>query len=100
MNLGLDGAVVVLTGAGRGIGLAITRALVAEGAHVVAWSLSVTNELAELADAGLIDAHGVDLSTPDGPETLVAAAGERVDVLVNNVGIAPPRLDGFLAVAD
>ncbi len=100
MDLGLDGAVVVVTGAGRGIGLAITRAFVAEGAHVVAGSLSVTTELAELADAGRIEAHAVDLSTPDGPEALVAAAGERVDVLVNNVGIAPPRLDGFLAVAD
>ncbi len=42
----------------------------------------------------------VDLSDPGGPETLVAAAGERVDVLVNNVGAAPTRLDGFLAITD
>jgi NAD(P)-dependent dehydrogenase (short-subunit alcohol dehydrogenase family) len=42
----------------------------------------------------------VDLSTVDGPAQLVAAAGDRIDVLVNNVGAAPPRLDGFLAVTD
>ena len=42
----------------------------------------------------------VDLSTADGPARLVAAAGSRVDVLVNNVGIAPPRLNGFLEITD
>jgi NAD(P)-dependent dehydrogenase (short-subunit alcohol dehydrogenase family) len=30
----------------------------------------------------------VDLAEPDGPAQLVAAAGERLDVLVNNVGVA------------
>ena len=30
----------------------------------------------------------------------MAAAGSDVDVLVNNVGIAPPRLNGFLEITD
>lgn len=50
---------------------------------MVAGSRTVTPELAEVADA-----VAVDLSTADGPAELVARAGDRVDVLVNNVGVA------------
>ena len=100
MNLALENRIVVVTGAGRGIGLAITRAFVAAGAHVHAGSLTVSPELAELEASGAVEAHAVDLSEPGGPESLVAAAGEQVDVLVNNVGAAPTRPDGFLAITD
>jgi NAD(P)-dependent dehydrogenase (short-subunit alcohol dehydrogenase family) len=100
MELELADQVVVVTGAGKGIGLAITRAFAAEGARVYAGSHTTSPELAELVRGGLVTAVEVDLSTPTGPGELVAAAGDRIDVLVNNVGIAPPRLDGFLAVTD
>jgi NAD(P)-dependent dehydrogenase (short-subunit alcohol dehydrogenase family) len=43
MDLELRDAVAVVTGANKGIGLAITKALVAEGAYVVAGSLSTEN---------------------------------------------------------
>ncbi len=36
MDLGLTGRTAIVTGASRGIGLAITRGLAAHGAHVVA----------------------------------------------------------------
>ena len=38
MDLNLAGKVAVVTGAGKGIGMATTRALADEGAHVVAGS--------------------------------------------------------------
>jgi NAD(P)-dependent dehydrogenase (short-subunit alcohol dehydrogenase family) len=97
MDMGLQGSVAVVTGASRGIGLAVSRALVAEGAHVVAGALHTSPELASLDSATAVE---LDLSTPDGPARLIEAAGGRIDVLVNNVGVAPTRLDGFLAITD
>jgi NAD(P)-dependent dehydrogenase (short-subunit alcohol dehydrogenase family) len=99
MDLGLDGRVAVVTGASKGIGLAVTRLLAAEGATVVAGARSV-----EALD-GLAGVSGfaVDLGRPGGPEALVGHAVERhgrVDVLVNNVGRVQLRLDGFLATTD
>ena len=100
MDLQLSGQRVIVTGAGRGIGLAVVRGFVAEGAKVVAGSRTVTNELAELAAGGQVTPVEVDLAHPEGPADLVAAAGDQIDVLVNNVGIAPTRLSGFLSVTD
>jgi NAD(P)-dependent dehydrogenase (short-subunit alcohol dehydrogenase family) len=100
MELGLGGKVAVVTGASKGIGLAVARRFVEEGARVVAGSRSVTPELAELVDKGALDAITVDLAEPGGPAQLVAAAGDRIDILVNNVGGATPRLEGFLAITD
>lgn len=100
MDLGLGGKSVVVTGASKGIGLAITRGFVAEGAHVVAGARKSSDELDDLVAGGAVTAVEVDLSAVDGPARLIAAAGGRIDVLVNNVGAAPPRLDGFLAVTD
>jgi NAD(P)-dependent dehydrogenase (short-subunit alcohol dehydrogenase family) len=97
VNLDLAGKRVVVTGAGKGIGLAIVRGFVAEGATVVAGSRSVTAELQKLDGVTPI---AVDLADPDGPARLVEAAGDRIDVLVNNVGVAPPRPQGFLEVTD
>ncbi|HET9256399.1 MAG TPA: oxidoreductase [Pseudonocardiaceae bacterium] len=102
MDLGLRGKNALVTGASKGIGLAITRALVAEGAHVVAGARNVTAELRELVEAGQVHFVTVDLSTVTGPAELVTAALEHgpVDILVNNVGGVTPRLNGFLAVTD
>ena len=100
MDLGLAGKTAVVTGASRGIGLAITRGLVANGVHVVAGSLKRSDELGELAKDGLVRVLEVDLADPAGPAGLVALAGDRLDILVNNVGGAPARTGGFLSITD
>ncbi|HEY2206551.1 MAG TPA: oxidoreductase [Pseudonocardia sp.] len=100
MELGLGGRVAVVTGASRGIGLAVARALVAEGAHVVAAARNSSKELDELAEHGPVRTLLVDLATDDGPAELMEFAGDRIDVLVNNVGSAPARTGGFLSITD
>jgi NAD(P)-dependent dehydrogenase (short-subunit alcohol dehydrogenase family) len=99
VDLGLTRKVAVVTGANKGIGLAITRALLAEGAYVVAGSLTTDN----LDGLDRVLAVGVDLMAPDGPARLVQRAIDehgRLDVLVNNVGAVRIRVDGFLATSD
>lgn len=102
MDLGLTDKVAVVTGASKGIGLAITRALVDEGAHVIAGARESSPELTALAETGRVRPVLVDLATGDGPIELVGAAADRgrVDILVNNVGAVSPRLTGFLGVTD
>src|SRR5437764_6041777 len=102
MDLGLTDKLAVVTGASKGIGLAIARALVAEGARVVTGSRGTSPELSELVAGGRVHAVAVDLSTASGPQQLIDAAREhgQINILVNHAGAVTPRLDGFLAVSD
>jgi len=102
VDLALAGKVAIVTGASKGIGLAITRVLADEGVAVVAGARDASAELDGLSRSGAVTYVAVDLSDPDGAAHLVdAAAGlGRLDILVNNVGAVSPRLDGFLAVTD
>src|ERR1700730_12478662 len=99
MDLHLAGKVAVVTGAGKGIGLAVARALADEGAHVVAGSRTIDS----LDGMKSVTPVAVDLATPDGPAHLIRRAIEehgRVDVLVNNVGAVRMRLDRFFGTSD
>jgi 3-oxoacyl-[acyl-carrier protein] reductase len=80
--------VAVVTGAGRGIGAAISKRLSADGFHVVAVDLD-----GEAAQRVANEVHGsaarVDVTDKDAA-FLFAASLPRVDALINNAGIFPP----------
>jgi NAD(P)-dependent dehydrogenase (short-subunit alcohol dehydrogenase family) len=102
MDMRLNGKTAVVTGASRGIGLAVVTALVGEGMRVVAGARTGTPELKETGATAV----QVDLSTAEGTATLIdralAELGE-IDVLVNNVGGGDGgagQVGGFLGVGD
>ena len=53
-----------------------------------------------MAAEGSVEVLAVDLTEASAPGRLVELAGDRVDILVNNIGAAPARTDGFLHVTD
>jgi 2,3-dihydroxy-2,3-dihydro-p-cumate dehydrogenase len=95
----LDGRVAVVTGGATGIGFAIVRRLLADGARIVLAGLTdadVETALGRLGDqAGRAAGFAGDLSAPGTADRLLAAAVEtfgQVDICVNNAGggvIAP-----------
>ena len=102
MNLDLDGQIALVTGASKGIGLAITQALVSEGVEVIAGARSSSQDLERLAASSPVEVVATDLSTADGTASLVhrALRRGRVDILVNNVGGVSPRVHGFVSITD
>jgi NAD(P)-dependent dehydrogenase (short-subunit alcohol dehydrogenase family) len=102
MDLGLAGKRAVVTGASKGIGLAVTRTLAAEGVHIVAGSRETSTELRELVDRGHATDVQVDLASEGGPSQLVEAAlaGGPIDILINNAGSVTPRTGGSASVTD
>jgi 3-hydroxybutyrate dehydrogenase len=81
----LTGKRALVTGSTSGIGLAIARALVAEGAELILNGFGDPGEIARLRaelDAGYSDA---DLTRPDAIEAMIADCGP-LDILINNAG--------------
>jgi 3-oxoacyl-[acyl-carrier protein] reductase len=89
----LEGKIVVVTGGGSGMGAAFSRRFADDGAHVVvndvneAAAGSVADEIS--GEAAIIDV--ADSKSFDAAIDRVVAHHGRIDVLINNAGIAPPR---------
>lgn len=94
MDLGLDGKVALVTGAYRGTGVGVVRALAAEGVIVLVQGHEpgqADATVAAIVSAGG-DARAVtgDIRTEPGAAALVAdvrAQVEQVDIVVNNYGV-------------
>ena len=87
----LDGKVVLVTGAARGIGAATAEILAAEGAHVVVLDRPAddqpASEVARKIGGSVLLA---DVSDPEAPEQIASFLKEKfggVDVVVHNAGI-------------
>ena len=90
----LQNKVVIVTGASSGIGAATTRALVAQGARVVAAALdeeALESFVADLREAASeVVAFTTDVTQPDQTQALARFARETygaIDILVNNAGL-------------
>ena len=94
----LQDRVVVVTGAGSGLGLASARRMAAEGARIVAVDIDVASgELAAKETGGEFVAANV--ADEDQVRDLfdgVAQRYGRIDVAFNNAGISPPDDDSIL----
>ncbi|MGI5524844.1 3-oxoacyl-ACP reductase [Micromonospora sp. CA-259024] len=94
----LDGQVVLVTGAARGIGAALARVLARDGARVVALDIPAAGDaLAAVANDIGGTAVQLDLTAPDASTRLadhLASRHGRVDVVVHNAGITRDKTLG------
>lgn len=83
----INGAVSIITGGAKGLGLAIAEHLLEQGARVVVADLD-SDAVAELPDG--IEGHVLDVTDPGAVKAVVGTVLERhgrIDALVNNAGV-------------
>jgi NAD(P)-dependent dehydrogenase (short-subunit alcohol dehydrogenase family) len=92
MSMDFDGKVVLVTGAGSGIGREAARLFAERGAHVFAADLNMNGlqETRDIAAAGKIDIDRVDVSSEEQVKAFLARIEKdagRLDAAFNNAGI-------------
>jgi NAD(P)-dependent dehydrogenase (short-subunit alcohol dehydrogenase family) len=103
----LDGKFAIITGAGSGLGRAMTQRFVAEGAHVLICDINEAGAEETLAGLGELAEHAavrrMDVTQEDdvaaAVEDAVARSG-RLDIMVANAGIGAPGTIAHLALRD
>lgn len=90
----MQGKVVIITGAGRGIGAKATRVFAAAGANVALLARSVIATKALADDIGLtamaLPCDVSDWGSVEAAMAVVMARWGRVDVMINNAGVIAP----------
>lgn len=97
MNLDLNDKHVLVTGGTKGVGLAVVRRFIAEGAKVLTSARQVNHDLPEEL---FIQA---DLSTREGCDALVEGARKRlgkVDIIIHVLGGSSAPVGGFAVLDD
>ncbi len=104
--MSIQGKVIIITGAARGIGQEYARSFGAAGARIVAADINDCSATVDLVKKGRADAIGVKLDVADGASAMAMAqaatnAFGRVDGLVNNAALyATLRGGRFDAIAE
>jgi NAD(P)-dependent dehydrogenase (short-subunit alcohol dehydrogenase family) len=94
----LQDRVVVVTGAGSGLGLASARRMAAEGARIVAVDIDEAAAAAAAKETGG-EFVVADVASEDQVRALFDGVAERhgrIDVAFNNAGVSPPEDDSIL----
>ncbi len=105
MDLQLKNQTAFISGSTQGIGYAIARQLLAEGAHVIingrneAKTASAVERLAQEGYSGKISGISADYAQPEAVSRLVTQLQE-VDLLINNAGIFERKPFGEIEAAD
>ncbi|MDC9613637.1 SDR family oxidoreductase [Xenorhabdus khoisanae] len=101
MKRSLVGEVVIITGAGSGIGFAATTEFLKEGAYVIGGDINL-EQLYELQEEEYLFPYQFDVRNPsdidDLINTVISKFG-RIDILINNAALVEPR-ESFLDVTD
>ena len=97
----LEGRHAIVTGGARGIGLAIARRCLANGASVALWDVeaaTLADAMAQLAPLGTVVTSLVDVRDEDQIARAASQSQERfgrIDVLVNNAGVLGPTVPAW-----